>query len=254
VLGPRAGELGRGTAKAIRDRAGEAVLFPVIEICDPPDPEPLRRAVAALDRYDWVLFTSANGVERFFSELEGRRADARALGGIRVGAIGPGTAAALEGHGIVADLMAREFVGESLAEGVLKLGVRRALLPRALVARDALPNMLRDAGVEVDVVPAYATRPVGADRAGALRELVDGGGVDIALFTSSSTVTGVVDLLGSSAAEVLGRLTVASIGPITSGTLRDRGVRIDVEAKAHTIDGLLDALDAYFDESRGPGA
>ena len=140
-------------------------------------------------------------------------------------------------------------VGESLAEGVLKLGVRRALLPRALVARDALPTMLREAGAEVDVVPAYATRPVGSERAASLRELADGG-LDIAMFTSSSTVTGVVDLLGEDAATVLGRLTVASIGPITSATLRERGVRIDVEAKEHTIFGLLDALDDYF---RGRG-
>jgi uroporphyrinogen III methyltransferase / synthase len=245
VLVPRAAEQARATAKAIRDRAGDAILFPIIEIVDPPDPEPLRRAVAALDRYDWVLFTSANGVERFFSELERRGADVRALGGIRVASIGPGTGAALERRGIRADLTAREFVGESLAEGVLKLGVRRALLPRALVARDALPTMLRDAGAEVDVVPAYATRPVDRERAAGLRELVESG-VDVAMFTSSSTATGVADMLGEDAAIALGRLTVASIGPITSATLRDRGIRIDVEAKAHTIEGLLDALDDYF--------
>jgi uroporphyrinogen III methyltransferase/synthase len=245
LLVPRAVEQARATAKAIRDRAAEAILFPVIQIVDPPDAEPLRKAVAELERYDWVLFTSSNGVERFFAELRSRGADARALGGIRVGAIGPGTGAALESRGIHADLTAREFVGESLAEGVLKLGVRRALLPRALVARDALPTMLREAGAEVDVVPAYATKPVDRAQATNLRELVDGG-IDVAMFTSSSTVTGVADLLGEDAATVLGRLTVASIGPITSATLRERGVRIDVESQVHTIEGLLDALDEYF--------
>jgi uroporphyrinogen III methyltransferase/synthase len=245
VLIPRAAEQARATAKAIRARAADAILFPVIQIVDPPDPEPLREAVTALERYDWVLFTSANGVERFFAELERRGADARAFGGIRVGAIGPGTRAALESRGIRADLTAREFVGESLAEGVLKLGVRRALLPRALVARDALPTMLREAGAEVDVVAAYATRPVDRERATDLQRLIDDG-LDIAMFTSSSTVTGISDLLGESAAAVLARLTVASIGPITSATLRERGIRIDVESQVHTIEGLLDALDEYF--------
>jgi len=249
ILVPRAAEQARATAKAIRERAADAILFPVIEIVEPPDAEPLRRAVAGLDRYDWVLFTSANGVERFFAEVERRGADARALGGLRVGAIGPGTGAALESRGIRADVTAREFVGESLAQSVLELGVRRALLPRALVARDALPTMLRDAGVEVDVVPAYATRPISRERAKTLRELIDSG-LDVVMFTSSSTVTGVVDLLGEGAVAALGQLTVASIGPITSATLRDRGVRIDAEATEHTIDGLLNALDDYF---RGRG-
>lgn len=246
VLVPRAAEQARATAAAIRERAADAVLFPVIEIVDPPDPGPLRQAVASLERYDWVLFTSANGVERFFAELQRRNADARALGGIRIGAIGPGTAAELESRGIRADLVAREFIGESLAKGVLDQGVRRALLPRALVARDALPTMLREAGAEVDVVAAYQTRPVDAARAAALRALVEGGDVDVALFTSSSTVTAVVDLLGENAVAALARLTVASIGPITSTTLRERGVRIDVEAKEHTIEGVLDALDDHF--------
>jgi uroporphyrinogen III methyltransferase/synthase len=246
LLVPRAAHQAHDTAKAIRERAAEPILFPVIEIDGPADPEPLRRAVAEVSKYDWVLFTSTNGVDRFFAEVERAGRDARALGGLRVAAIGPGTASSLERRGIRADLVAREFVGESLARSVLSMGVRRALLPRALVARDALPKLLREGGAEVDVVCAYVTRPVDRKRGEELRALVAAGGIDVAIFTSSSTVTGVVDLLGEGAVEALGRIKVASIGPVTSATLRERGVRVDVEATEYTVNGLLDALVEYF--------
>src|SRR5690606_23682457 len=124
-----------GTAVQIRERAAEPVLFPVIDIHPPPDRAPLDAAIARLGHYDWVLFTSANGVERFFEALASAGRDARALAQASIAVIGPKTAEALRARGLTADLMAEEFVGESLAERVIAAGARRVLLARALVAR-----------------------------------------------------------------------------------------------------------------------
>lgn len=244
LLVPRAEHQARETAAKIRERAAEPVVFPVIRIVDPPDPGPLRTALAALAEYDWVLFTSANGVDRFFAALEREGRDARALGAAKVGVIGPGTRAALERHGIRADVTAREYVGEGLAREIGD--ARRVLVARALVARDALPDALRAGGARVDVVPVYQTLPAAADKGAELRSLLESGGVDVMLFTSSSTVENVTDLLGADAAALLAKVTVASIGPVTSDTLRARNVNIDVTASTYTVEGLLDALEARF--------
>src|SRR5262249_38120375 len=157
LLVPRAEHQARETAAKIRERSAEPVVFPVIRIVDPPDPKPLETALAELGAYDWVLFTSANGVDRFFAALERAGRDARALGAAKVGVIGPGTRASLERYGIRADVMAREYVGEGLAREIGD--ARRVLVARALVARDELPEALRRAGARVDVVPVYRTIP-----------------------------------------------------------------------------------------------
>ncbi|HYQ44868.1 MAG TPA: uroporphyrinogen-III C-methyltransferase [Polyangiaceae bacterium] len=245
LLVPRPAEQGRVTATAIRARGANARLLPAIEIRDPADPAPLSRAIAELGSFEWVLFTSANGVARFTRALTAAGFDARAFAGAKLGAIGPKTASALESFGLRADLVAEEFVGEGLAQAVLARGVpKRVLVARAQVARDVLPELLRAAGAEVEVVPVYET--VTADTGEALRAHFERGEIDVALFTSSSTVNAVVDTLGDRAAELLSRVTVASIGPITSQTLSERGVRADVVAKTFTVDGLLDALETHF--------
>ena len=245
LLVPRPAEQGRVTAAAIRARGANARLLPAIEIRDPADPVPLRRAIAELSSFDWVLFTSANGVTRFTRALSAAGLDARAFARAKIGAIGPKTATALESFGLRADALAEEFIGEGLARAVLAGGVpKRVLLARAQVARDALPDLLREAGALVEVVPVYET--VAADTGEALRAHFERAEIDVALFTSSSTVNAVVDTLGPRAAELLSRVTVASIGPITSQTLRERGVRADVVATIFTVDGLLDALEKHF--------
>jgi len=245
LLVPRPAEQGRVTAAAIRARGANARLLPAIEIREPADPAPLSRAIAELGSFEWVLFTSANGVTRFTRALSAAGLDARAFAGAKLGAIGPKTASALEAFGLRADLVAEEFVGEGLAQAVLARGVpRRVLVARAQVARDVLPELLRAAGAEVDVVPVYET--VTADAGEALRAHFERGEIDVALFTSSSTVNAVVDTLGERAVQLLSRVTVASIGPITSQTLSERGVRADVVAKTFTVDGLLDALELHF--------
>jgi uroporphyrinogen III methyltransferase/synthase len=241
----RPAEQGAATAAAIRARGANPVLLPAIEIREPADLAPLEQAITGLRRFDWVLFTSANGVQRFMRALTRSGLDARAFGSAKIGVIGPKTAAALTGFGLIADVIADEFVGEGLARAVLAHGVpKRVLLARALVARDTLPEVLRSAGAEVEIVPAYRT--VNADAGAALRAAFESGEIDVALFSSSSTVTAVVEALGPEARQLLSRVRVASIGPITSQTLAEQGVKVDVVASRFTIDGLLDALEAYF--------
>jgi uroporphyrinogen III methyltransferase/synthase len=246
LLLPRPEAQARATARAIRERAAEPLVLPVIEIAAPPDPSLLERAVDELGSYDWILFTSANGVDKLFDVLARKGRDARAFSRAKLGAIGPKTAAALEARGLLCDLTAKEFVGEGLARALLAQGAGgRVLLPRALVARDALPETLRAGGFSVDVVPAYETRPALTTRA-RLAQVVANAQADAILFTSSSTVSETLSALGDDAPALLSRITVASIGPITSQTLLDAGIQPDVTADEYTVDGLLDALERYF--------
>jgi uroporphyrinogen III methyltransferase/synthase len=186
------------------------------------------------------VFTSANGVRAFFERgLDAAGLDARALGGLRLAAIGPGTATALEARGLRPDLVPERFVAESLLEAFPDPGVpgERVLLARAEQARDVLPEGLGERGYLVDALAVYRTVPAEPDPS--VVEQVRGGKVDALTFTSSSTVTNFVDAIG----EITGpQPLVVSIGPVTSATARDRGLRVDAEADPHTIDGLVEAV------------
>jgi uroporphyrinogen III methyltransferase/synthase len=262
VLVTRAREQAEGAAARLRDRGADVLVIPTIELADPSDPEPLRRALSELraGSYGCVAFTSANGVERTWKALVASGADARSFGSAKLAAIGPATARALESHGLRPDIVAKEFVGEDLAREILlvlaTLSTRfrprpgeagdvpspRVLVPRAARARDVLPEALRAAGYSVDVVAAYETHPPAkAEVERLLRELEEGR-VDVVTFTSSSTVENLCDLLGSRAATILQPTRVASIGPVTTETARARGVRVDVTAREYTVPGLVDAL------------
>jgi uroporphyrinogen III methyltransferase/synthase len=201
---------------------------------------PVDFALPPLDRYRWLVFTSANGVTAFFeSGLAADGRDARALAGLRLAVIGPGTAAALAARGLRADLVPERFVAESLLDSFPAPAAdgERVLLARAEQARDVLPEGLSERGYEVDVLAVYRT--VAAEPDPTAVERVRGGDVDALTFTSSSTVTNLCDLLdGVPAPQPL----VVSIGPVTSKTAMQRGLRVDVEAREHTIDGLVDAL------------
>jgi uroporphyrinogen III methyltransferase / synthase len=250
LLVPRPEHQAAGTAEAIRRRGAEPIVIASIEIAPPPDPEALRAAARGVQNYDFCLFTSANGVERFFAALAEVGRDARAFGSCKVGAIGPKTAQALVPHGIVADLVAREFVGEALARDILEIGgVRRVLIPRARVAREELPELLRAGGMTVDVVPAYETRPAGAQHRDRLVALLEQGDLDVVLFTSSSTVDSLVGLLGPDAAGLLSRVTLACIGPITAATAQRHRLEVAVAAETYTVEGLLDALEQHYARS-----
>ncbi len=226
-------------AAPLRAAGAEPVVVPTIEIADPDDGgAALRAAVAELATFEWVVLTSANGAARFCDALR----DGRDLAGVRLAAIGPGTAEELARRHLVADLVPERYIAESLLEAfpLPRDGDghrRRVLLARAAVARDVLPDGLRDMGWQVEVVPVYRTVPVvpDAERRQEVRH------ADAVTFTSSSTVEHFVAAFG---AELVPPV-VACIGPVTADTARRHGLRVDVVADVHTVDGLVDALVAH---------
>lgn len=227
-------------AQRLEAMGAEVIQFPTIRIVPPADAGPLRRAVAEASSFDWIAFTSANGVDAFWDALRGQGRDSRAIGTARVAAIGPGTAAALEARGIVPDLIPDRFVGEAVAEALAQadeLAGKRILLPRADIAREALPERLRSMGAEVVEVDAYATVQDG-EGADEVRRAIQDGKVDWITFTAASTVRAFASLVGGN----LGRARVASIGPVTSEAAASLGIRVDVEAREYTLDGLVAAL------------
>jgi uroporphyrinogen III methyltransferase/synthase len=192
-------------------------------------------AVPDLAGYDLLCLTSPNGVRLLFDRLAESGRDARALAGVRVAAIGPGTAAALAGHGVAADITPERFVAEGLLEALAEVPVARALLARAAEARDVLPEGLRARGAEVDVLALYETVPEPLSDA----QLAAVSRADYVTFTSSSTVRFFLDAAGD---RVGGSTRLVSIGPVTSAALRERALEPHVEAGRHDIEGLVRAL------------
>jgi uroporphyrinogen III methyltransferase/synthase len=218
-----------GLARRMRALGAAVVEVPAIRIV------PLQGPAPDLERFDTVCLTSPNGVELLFERLRAAGRDARAFAGVRVAAIGPGTARALEAHGIRADIVPEQFVAESLVQALADVPVRRALIARAAEARDVLPQALRERGAEVEVVALYETvaEPVSAEQLSSLEQ------ADYVTFTSSSTVRNFFDAVGNGLSE---RTRLVSIGPVTSATMRELGVEPHVEAEQHDIDGLVEAL------------
>jgi uroporphyrinogen III methyltransferase/synthase len=232
----RARSQASGLAAKLRALGAAVIEAPAIRIVplDGPAPE--------LHRYDLLCLTSRNGVTCLFERLSAAGRDARALSGVRVAAIGPGTAAALREHGVIADIVPERFVAEGLVEALADVPVARVLVARASEARDVLPGALRDRGFEVDVLPLYETvaEPLSAAQLDALSA------ADYITFTSSSTVRFLLEAAGERAAA---GARLLSIGPITSEALRRHGLKPDAEADRHDIDGLVEALVA--DARRG---
>jgi uroporphyrinogen-III synthase len=233
----------------LRELGAEPLSCPTIRIEGPADPTPLRQAVANLSSYDWIVFTSANGVARVWEYLEVLPEGAHLPDRLRVAAIGPATAAALATRGVRAEVVPDEYVAEAVADALLafdEMAGRRILLPRAAGARRVLPDRLQAAGAEVNEVVAYEACP---DEGGirALRGHIDRGEIDMVTFTAASTVRNFVELAGAD----VGRARVAVIGPITAEAARAAGVRVDVEADEYTVTGLLEAICAYYAGTEG---
>jgi uroporphyrinogen III methyltransferase/synthase len=222
-----------GLARSLRDLGARVVEAPVIV------PEPLDFALPDLEDVDLLVLSSPNGVVRLFDALRAAGRDARALAGLQVAVIGPGTADALRARGIEPDLIPRKAVGESLAELVAGIdGLRRAVVVRARGGRDVVRAALADQGVEVAVVEPYVTVADPLDPRGRARALE----ADWATFTSASSARFFLEATGGADAVRASGLRLASIGPITTEALRAEGLEPDVEAAEHTPDGLLDAL------------
>jgi uroporphyrinogen III methyltransferase/synthase len=222
------------------------VELPTIEIQAMPDKRGLDQAIAHLRDYSWLIFTSVNGVEIFFGHLHDLGHDSRALGGVRLCAIGPATAIALERFGLIADRIPQEYSGAAIAESLQKENIagKRILLPRSEAATPELLTRLGQLGAKVDDIAIYRTVLPQADP-GSGKQMLLAGEIDITTFTSSSTVKHLVSLLGAEW-EAVNRTRVACIGPVTAATAAQLGVRVDVVAQEHTIPGLVHAIIGYY--------
>lgn len=237
VVVTRARPQASGLSAALGALGAEVVELPVIRISPRIDSAEVREAVRSIHAYALVCLTSANGARLLFEALNAEGRDARALANATVAAIGPGTAAALAENGIRADLVPERWLAEGLVEALADLDLegRPVLIARAAEARDVLPRALRERGAEVDAVTLYET----------VAEQPDSEAIEAALkadyltFTSSSTVRNFVGAVGGRAPD---RARVVSIGPVTSEAAREAGIRVDVEAERHDVDGLVEAL------------
>lgn len=231
-------------ASAFEALGAKPILFPVIEISPARDTTPLDRALGKLQCYDWLVLTSVNGVEALWERLS-----AIGLSGIpeqlHVAAIGPKTAQALRDRGVEPDFMPPEYIAEAIIPGLGDLRGRWVLLPRADLARQALPRAIQVQDGVAHEIAAYHTLPAQPDPL-ALQAL--GQGVDAVTFTSSSTVRNfiaLVDKAGLDAHNLPGNPLIACIGPITAGTAQEEGLHVDVVADEYTTEGLLRALRGY---------
>lgn len=226
----------------------ECLEFPVIKIIPPNDYALLDNAIDNLAGYDWIIFTSVNGVEFFFKRLYENGKDARALGNIKTACIGPVTAQKLRSYGINTDILPESYRAESIIKAFQNITVsgKRMLLPRAAEARPILPEELSKMGAEIDEIATYHTVN-DAENADLLIGQLKDGVIDLITFTSSSTVTNFKKLIPENRFdELLEHVTIASIGPITSETAEQNGFKVHITATDFTIPGLCDAIIEYY--------
>ena len=237
VVVTRARAQASGLARTLAALGAEVVELPAIRIEPRLDSDEVRHAVDEIYSYSLVCLTSPNGVRLLFEALANAGRDARALANATVAAIGPGTAAALRDHGVIADVVPERSVAEALVEALagVEISGRPALVARAAEARDVLPDALRERGAEVDVVALYETLADEPDPA-ALEAARD---ADYVTFTSSSTVRNFVAAVGDGFPDAA---RIVSIGPVTSEAAREAGLSVQVEATRHDPDGLVEAL------------
>ena len=229
----RPAEKARRLAERLRALGAVPIEFPTVRI-EPAEAGPLDEALRALDSFDWVVFTSANGVDAVFARLAAAGKDARDVGRRKVAAIGPVTARALKEHDVTPSLVPEKYVAEAILESLGEVRGKRFLLPRADIAREALAVGLKERGAVVTEVAAYRTVGV----SGAPPDL---SGADAVTFTSSSTVR---HFLASGAA--VGTAKVVCIGPVTAATARELGLTVDAVADEYTEDGLIQALEGVL--------
>jgi uroporphyrinogen III methyltransferase/synthase len=248
ILITRAREQSAEFGTCLRSLGAEVIEFPTIEIVPPLSWEDLDRAIDQLVSYDWIIFTSVNGVTYFWQRFSERYEDTRFPSSLKVCAIGPATANRLKERGVRIAYTPKEFIAESILDGFEKMVIqgKRILLARVKKARDVLPRGLRRLGAEVDVVEAYRTlKPRGGS--GKLRKILAGGKVDVVTFTSSSTVNHFVELLEKEKwKRLLKDVTIACIGPVTTRTAEGLGMKVGIQPKEYTIPALTDAIVRYF--------
>jgi uroporphyrinogen III methyltransferase/synthase len=231
-------------SERLRALGADVIELPTIRIEPPSDLREFAELVQDAHSYDWIVFTSPNGVDAFFELFFKLYDDAREIGGAKIAAIGPATAQRVKDFHLHVDLQPEEFVAEAVVREFQKLGTLenlRILLARAEKARDVLPRELSKLGAIVDEAFAYRTVPETRDDNGARQRLLQEG-ADLLTFTSSSTVENFL-ALGLPWPK---QMQVASIGPITSKTAREHGLKVSIEAKRHDIEGLTEAIRRFY--------
>jgi uroporphyrinogen III methyltransferase/synthase len=257
ILVTRARSQALSLAQRIESLGGEVVEFPTIEIKPPESYGPLDQAIQQITSYDWLIFTSVNGVDQFLKRFVKLGKNIVDLAGIHVAAIGPETAKRLTAAHIEPNLVPKQYQAEGILDALVPKTLRgkRVLIPRAAKARDILPETLRQWGAEVDVVEAYETVLPRTD-VSRLCKLLREARIDVIAFTSSSTVTNFATLLSDQDLPgLLSGVVIACIGPITRQTVEELGMRPGIVSKEFTIPGLVNAIADYFSgaPSKGPG-
>ena len=244
ILVGRARHQAGSLATALRGLGASVIEIPFIEIRKPSSYQPLDDALKNLRSYDWLILTSVNGVEAMWQRLRKLRLPRTKLKHLQIAAIGPATKKAIVKHGLKVKMVPEEYVAESVVKGLReKVNGKRLLLIRAKVARDVIPAELRAAGAVVDVVEAYETVVPEKSRA-RLRTLMKNAArrPHVVTFTSSSTARNFAELLGPVRAIALKNIQLASIGPVTSATLRELNLPVAIEAREFTMGGLIRAI------------
>lgn len=248
IIVTRAREQASDFAEMLQESGASAIQFPTIEIVPPTSWEPLDAAIARLEEYHWIIFTSINGVSYFLQRLRGSGKDIRDLKGIKICAIGPKTAEGIEKFGIRVDFVPSEYRAEAIIEGLKEsdLKGKKLLLPRAKEAREILPEKLSEMGAAVDVVEAYqAVKPEG-DRE-EVRSMLEKGEVNMITFASSSTVRNFLEMFEpGEGARLLENVPVACIGPITEKTAVEHGLKPAVVPGEYTLAAMVEAIVKYF--------
>ncbi|MFQ5667687.1 MAG: uroporphyrinogen-III C-methyltransferase [Candidatus Binatia bacterium] len=234
-------------AELLEAWGAEVVAFPTIETVPPATLAPLDDAIRRAPEFDWVVFTSANGVRVFFERLRTLGADVRAWHRARFAVIGPQTAKALQAYCVRVETIPEEFRAEAVVTALARIGVggKRLLLPRAAGAREVLPRQLRELGATVEEVATYRTVAPGGSAA-ARRESLQAGNMDLVTFASSSSVRNFVAMFDGQVNQVLGRAVVGCIGPITAHTARSYGMEVAIQPPVYTIPAFVDAIVRYY--------
>ena len=237
-----------GLVDKLRQLGAHCVEIPTIKVVAPEDNTPLVDAVNSLDQYEWIIFTSVNGVKYFFKTLFAQGLDVRALGNHQFACIGPVTRDELEKFGIISDVLPETYRAESVVDAFKGRGIsgKKILLPRAMEARTILPEELRNMGAHVHEVTAYETQQVSTAK-DELMALLKEGEIDMVTFTSSSTVKNFMALIPEEdRASLLSEVIHTCIGPITEDTAISLGITPQIVADTYTIDGLVDVILAYY--------
>ena len=235
----------------LEENGADCLEYSTIHIEPVVDYSRVDQAIEHIGDYQWLLFTSLNAVTYFFKRLYEKERDSRHLAGPKIAVVGKATAEELKKYGIKADLIPEKFTGEGLAEALMQTRVSgtRILLPRALRASEILPETLIDAGAAVTIAPVYQNVPP-QGRKDELREQLQNGTIDLVTFTSSSTVDNFLTMVdardGEELHQLLDKVTIAAIGPVTAETIRKHGLHVDIQPQRYTINDMVQAIVASY--------